>query len=158
MTASTASRSHELTVVEVITETPDAVSLVLTAAHDARDQFTYQAGQFLTLRIPAHGGAVSRCYSLSSSPAADEHLGALGPQGLPIRTLAHGGDQVGHHHFAVGLGKALRPIHGLDIIVKMCRAFFKIGQILVGQVHIVALGVLLGFFDVTVANGIADAA
>lgn len=74
MTASTASRSHELTVVEVITETPDAVSLVLTAAHDARDQFTYQAGQFLTLRIPAHSGAVSRCYSLSSSPAADEHL------------------------------------------------------------------------------------
>lgn len=74
MTASTASRSHELTVVEVITETPDAVSLVLTAAHDARDQFTYQAGQFLTLRIPAHGGAVSRCYSLSSSPSTDEHL------------------------------------------------------------------------------------
>ena len=33
MTASTASRSHELTVVEVITETPDAVSLVLMAAH-----------------------------------------------------------------------------------------------------------------------------
>ncbi|WP_285029002.1 ferredoxin--NADP reductase [Mycolicibacterium sp. lyk4-40-TYG-92] len=74
MTASTASRSHELTVVEVITETPDAVSLVLAAAHDAREHFTYQAGQFLTLRIPATDGAVSRCYSLSSSPSADEHL------------------------------------------------------------------------------------
>ena len=74
MTASTASRSHELTVVEVITETPDAVSLVLMAAHDAREQFAYQAGQFLTLRIPAHDSSVSRCYSLSSSPSTDEHL------------------------------------------------------------------------------------
>lgn len=74
MTASTTSRSHELTVVEVITETPDAVSLVLMAAHHAREQFDYQAGQFLTLRIPARDGAVSRCYSLSSSPSTDEHL------------------------------------------------------------------------------------
>lgn len=74
MTASTASRSHELTVVEVIAETPDAVSLVLAATHDARQHFAYQAGQFLTLRIPARGGAVSRCYSLSSSPSTDEHL------------------------------------------------------------------------------------
>jgi 3-ketosteroid 9alpha-monooxygenase subunit B len=63
-----------LTVVEVITETPDAVSLVLMAARHAREQFDYQAGQFLTLRIPARDGVVSRCYSLSSSPSADEHL------------------------------------------------------------------------------------
>ena len=76
----------------------------------------------------------------------------LGNQGFHHRNHAR------HHHFAVGLGKALRPIHGLDIIVKMRRAFFKIGQILVGQVHIVALGILLGFFDVAVADGIADAA
>lgn len=74
MTASTASRSHELTVVDVISETPDAVSLVLAAKHDARQHFAYEAGQFLTLRIPARDGAVSRCYSLSSSPSADEHL------------------------------------------------------------------------------------
>jgi len=66
--------THELTVVEVITETRDAVSLVLAAAHDAREHFAYQAGQFLTLRIPASDGAVSRCYSLSSSPTTDEHL------------------------------------------------------------------------------------
>ena len=68
------SRSHELTVVEVIAETADAVSLVLSTAHDAREQFAYQAGQFLTLRVPASGEPVSRCYSLSSTPTVDEHL------------------------------------------------------------------------------------
>jgi 3-ketosteroid 9alpha-monooxygenase subunit B len=74
MTASTTARSHELTVVEVIAETADAVSLVLAPAEHARAQFDYQAGQFLTLRIPASDDAVSRCYSLSSTPATDEHL------------------------------------------------------------------------------------
>ena len=49
-------------IAEVITETPDARSLVLDAAFD------YRPGQYLTIRTPA--GA--RCYSLSSSPFSGE--------------------------------------------------------------------------------------
>jgi 3-ketosteroid 9alpha-monooxygenase subunit B len=48
-------------IAEVITETPDACSLVLRAALD------YRPGQYLTVHTPA--GA--RCYSLASSPFTD---------------------------------------------------------------------------------------
>ncbi|MUM21405.1 ferredoxin--NADP reductase [Mycobacterium sp. CBMA271] len=61
---------------EVIAETPDAVSIVLAAPPNARTDFAYRPGQFLTLRVPAGADtdAVSRCYSLSSAPSIDEHL------------------------------------------------------------------------------------
>src|SRR6185369_13697654 len=39
-----------------------------------RDVFAYQAGQFLTFRVPFAEKALTRCYSLSSSPDCDtEH-------------------------------------------------------------------------------------
>ncbi|HEV2781749.1 MAG TPA: ferredoxin--NADP reductase [Actinophytocola sp.] len=58
----------KLTVSEVITETPDACSLVFEQA------FPYRPGQFLTLRIPSdRTGSVARCYSLCSSPQVDGH-------------------------------------------------------------------------------------
>jgi 3-ketosteroid 9alpha-monooxygenase subunit B len=53
---------QQVTVADVIQETADAVSVVF----DAR--FDYRPGQFLTLRC----GDVARCYSLSSSPEADD--------------------------------------------------------------------------------------
>jgi 3-ketosteroid 9alpha-monooxygenase subunit B len=56
-----------VTVAEVITETPDANTLVFDA------DFPYRPGQFLTLRIPSdRGESVARCYSMSSSPHTDE--------------------------------------------------------------------------------------
>ncbi|MER5884409.1 ferredoxin--NADP reductase [Streptomyces sp. NPDC001941] len=57
------SASSTVRVDEVVRETADAVSLVLSAA------FPYQPGQFLTLRVP---GGAARCYSLSSSPHTGE--------------------------------------------------------------------------------------
>ncbi|WP_286142051.1 ferredoxin--NADP reductase [Mycobacterium sp. D16Q16] len=74
-TASTPS-AYALEVLDVIAETPDAVSIVFAAPPDARADFTYKPGQFLTLRVPigADTEAVSRCYSLSSAPDIDEHL------------------------------------------------------------------------------------
>jgi 3-ketosteroid 9alpha-monooxygenase subunit B len=63
---------HQIPVVEVIDETPDARTLVLAVPAGLAAVFDYRPGQFLTVRVPhpTHG-TVSRCYSLSSSPRTD---------------------------------------------------------------------------------------
>ncbi|WP_030691453.1 ferredoxin--NADP reductase [Streptomyces globisporus] len=71
----TGARTHRLRVVEVITETADAHSLVLQAPAESADRFTYRPGQFLTLKLPgADGRSAARCYSLASSPHTGEPL------------------------------------------------------------------------------------
>lgn len=73
--APVSSRSTVLTVSAVVQETADACSLVFDVPQDRRADFTYKPGQFLTLRIPSEvTGSVARCYSLASSPHADEPL------------------------------------------------------------------------------------
>ncbi|WP_280267680.1 ferredoxin--NADP reductase [Nocardia wallacei] len=67
------SRSAVLRVSAVIAETGDACSLVFDVPEELRERFTYQPGQFLTLRIPSdRTGSVARCYSLASSPHTDD--------------------------------------------------------------------------------------
>ncbi|MEU6585439.1 ferredoxin--NADP reductase [Nocardia sp. NPDC046763] len=67
------SRSAVLRVSAVINETADSCSLVFDVPEDLRERFTYQPGQFLTLRIPSDlTGSVARCYSLASSPHTDD--------------------------------------------------------------------------------------
>lgn len=57
----------QLRVVEVLEETEDARTIVLTSEGGV---VTYRPGQFLTFRVPDSGsGPAARCYSLSSSPA-----------------------------------------------------------------------------------------
>lgn len=56
----------------VVAETLDAKSLVFDVPADLRERFQYRPGQFLTLRIPSGTGHLPRCYSLASSPHADE--------------------------------------------------------------------------------------
>ncbi|MGX1805700.1 2Fe-2S iron-sulfur cluster-binding protein [Nocardia sp. NPDC055321] len=69
------SRSAVLRVSAVINETADACSLVFDIPEELRERFTYQPGQFLTLRIPSElTGSVARCYSLASSPHVDDKL------------------------------------------------------------------------------------
>lgn len=63
-----------LEVLEVIVETPSAVSIVLDVPDRLVSRFRYQPGQFLTVQIPRGEGAVARCYSLSSSPHLDDQL------------------------------------------------------------------------------------
>lgn len=65
---------HRLRLADVIAETGDAHSLVFELPGDLRDRFAYKPGQFLTLRIPSTSGALARCYSLASSPHADDAL------------------------------------------------------------------------------------
>ncbi|WP_280411098.1 ferredoxin--NADP reductase [Nocardia asiatica] len=66
----------ELTVSRVVQETADAVSIWFEVPEQQLGVFAYNPGQFLTLRIPGAGDGeyVARCYSLSSSPHADDSL------------------------------------------------------------------------------------
>ena len=60
----------QVRVAEVVRETGDACSLVLDLPSPG---FDYRPGQFVTVRVPSSRcGSVARCYSLSSSPLADE--------------------------------------------------------------------------------------
>jgi 3-ketosteroid 9alpha-monooxygenase subunit B len=65
---------HPLRVREVVRETSDASSLVLEVPEELKATYEYKAGQFLTFRLPIDGKLVTRSYSMSSSPDADDHL------------------------------------------------------------------------------------
>jgi 3-ketosteroid 9alpha-monooxygenase subunit B len=62
-----------LQIAQVIEETHDSKSVVFNVPEDA-SAFNYKPGQFLTLRIPASGSPVARCYSLASAPGVDQAL------------------------------------------------------------------------------------
>ena len=65
---------HDLRVLRVVRETPDASSIVFEIPAELAPVFEYQSGQFLTLQIPHAGKHLYRCYSLASSPAVEsEH-------------------------------------------------------------------------------------
>jgi 3-ketosteroid 9alpha-monooxygenase subunit B len=66
---------RRIRVCDVITETPDALSLVLEVPPELAAEFAYRPGQFLTVRVPHEvNTSVARCYSLSSAPRIDEKL------------------------------------------------------------------------------------
>jgi 3-ketosteroid 9alpha-monooxygenase subunit B len=66
---------RRIRVCDVISETADAISLVLDVPPELAAEFAYRPGQFLTVRVPHEVNAsVSRCYSLSSAPRIDEKL------------------------------------------------------------------------------------
>ncbi|MGM0930541.1 MAG: 2Fe-2S iron-sulfur cluster-binding protein [Actinomycetota bacterium] len=65
----------DLTVLDVIAETPDACSLVFEIPEHEEARLRYLPGQFLTIRVPSEErGAVARSYSLSSAPGLDKSL------------------------------------------------------------------------------------
>jgi 3-ketosteroid 9alpha-monooxygenase subunit B len=60
-----------LRVAEVIRETYDACSLVFEIPDELAARFRYQAGQFLSFKIPHEGMVLTRSYSLASAPGVD---------------------------------------------------------------------------------------
>jgi ferredoxin-NADP reductase len=62
---------HALRVQTVINETPDAISIVFDVPSDLREEFSYRAGQFVTLRLEIDGREEMRAYSMSSAPGID---------------------------------------------------------------------------------------
>lgn len=63
---------YPLKVVEYRQETSDSASFVFEIPKDLRATFDYKAGQFLNFQIPWKDFFIERCYSLSSSPFAEE--------------------------------------------------------------------------------------
>lgn len=63
---------HSLKVREIVEETADARSILFDIPEALREQFRYKPGQFLTLHVPIGAKPLPRCYSLSSTPSADE--------------------------------------------------------------------------------------
>lgn len=61
---------HELRVARVIEETADAKSFVL----DVPDDFAYEPGQFVTVRVHVGDETYLRCYSMSSCPKVDDEF------------------------------------------------------------------------------------
>jgi len=63
---------HPIQVKEVRRETAQAVSIVFDIPPQLAEIFTYQAGQYVTLRAVINGEEVRRSYSLCSSPLDNE--------------------------------------------------------------------------------------
>ncbi len=68
------SRYNTLKVIEVIKETADAHSIVFDVPASLTEQYSYQPGQFVTLKLPYEDGFLPRCYSMSSTPTLDSGL------------------------------------------------------------------------------------
>ncbi|MCX6468721.1 MAG: ferredoxin--NADP reductase [Corynebacteriales bacterium] len=67
------SRVSALTVIDVVQETSDSVTISFDVPDETVEAFKYAPGQFVTVKIPSdETGHVARCYSLSSSPYIDD--------------------------------------------------------------------------------------
>jgi len=63
---------HPLRIARVVQETADARSFELDVPRELEGVFRYEAGQFLTFRVPwKEGETLLRCYSLCSAPGID---------------------------------------------------------------------------------------
>ena len=65
---------HELEVVRVVEETPEARSFVLAVPPALAETFRYHPGQFLTFELEIGGRRLRRCYSMSSAPGIDDAI------------------------------------------------------------------------------------
>ena len=60
-----------LNVADVIEETDDSKSIVFEIPEELNERFSYESGQFLSLRVEVDGHRLVRCYSLASAPDLD---------------------------------------------------------------------------------------
>lgn len=66
------SQFYTLKIKEVIKETANAVSLIFNIPANLKSEFTFEAGQYITLKTMINGEEVRRAYSLCSSPKSNE--------------------------------------------------------------------------------------
>ncbi len=59
---------HELEIEEIITRTADCVTVAISVPENLKEQYKYDAGQYLTLEKNIDGEQVRRSYSLCTSP------------------------------------------------------------------------------------------
>ncbi|MDO6595908.1 ferredoxin--NADP reductase [Oceanihabitans sp. 2_MG-2023] len=65
------SQFHKLTIKEIHRETEKAVSISFNVPENLKENFTFKAGQYITLKTTIEGKEVRRDYSLCTSPKSD---------------------------------------------------------------------------------------
>ncbi len=63
---------HNIKVKNIIRETRDAVSIYFDIPTELNDIFHYNAGQYVTIKVPVESRENRRAYSISSSPEVDK--------------------------------------------------------------------------------------
>ena len=63
---------HTLRIKEIRREAPGCVSVAFDVPEEARGEYLFQAGQYLTLRTELNGEDIRRSYSICSSPGENE--------------------------------------------------------------------------------------
>lgn len=63
---------HSLTVQKIIKETADAVSILFKVPEAQKENFTFLAGQYLTIKKNFDGKEIRRAYSICSSPNSNQ--------------------------------------------------------------------------------------
>ncbi|MGC1209007.1 MAG: FAD-binding oxidoreductase, partial [Ornithinimicrobium sp.] len=132
-------RWHDLRVADVVRLTDQAVALTFDVPADLRDDFTFEPGQYVTLRTQIEGQDVRRSYSICMSRRAFAETGQLrvasarvaggamsnwlndsAAQGQTVQVMSPMGDFVvptdpdeARHHVAVAAGSGITPVLSL---------------------------------------------
>ena len=109
------SRFHALPVSRVQRETPDSVSVTLDVPADLQQVFSFQPGQYLTLRLQIDGHLMNRSYSFCSAPVSGEPL-TIGVKQVP-------GGKVSTY-----INNMLKPGMTLDVMEPMGNFHIPLGQ------------------------------
>ena len=107
------SRFHDLKVSGISRLTPNAVAITLEIPKDLKDQFRFEAGQYITIRHILDGEEVRRAYSISSSTNED--------------TITVGIKKVPGGQFSVYANDVLKEGDVLEIMPPEGRFVFKQG-------------------------------
>ena len=63
---------YKLTIKQLIKETTDAVSILFDVPSELKENFSFKAGQYITLKKEINGQEIRRAYSICTSPKSDE--------------------------------------------------------------------------------------
>ncbi|MEO0058399.1 MAG: hypothetical protein RLZZ312_46 [Bacteroidota bacterium] len=63
---------YKLNISEIRRETKDAVSILFAVPDSLKNNYTFEAGQYLTLKLSLDGQEIRRAYSICSSPESGE--------------------------------------------------------------------------------------
>lgn len=63
---------HKLSIKNIIQETANAVSVVFDIPENLKENFSFKAGQYITIKKEINGQEVRRSYSICSSPKSEE--------------------------------------------------------------------------------------
>jgi len=66
------SKFHKLTIQKIIKETTDAVSILFNVPANLKEEFSFKAGQYITLKAIINKSEVRRAYSICASPNSNE--------------------------------------------------------------------------------------